>query len=109
MRRPGDDEEGELEQPDDDRDPLDAPVGAGGDDREQRDRGERQGQPARQAVEFADARHAGEFGDQRADHRRRQAQPSTGTPIPTPKRSRISSPWPRPVKRPSRTVNSCTM
>ena len=44
MRRPGDGEESEFEQADDDRCPLDAPVGAGGDDGEQRRRGEGQGQ-----------------------------------------------------------------
>ena len=39
MRRPGDREKGEFKQADEDRRPLDAPVGAGGDDREQRRRG----------------------------------------------------------------------
>jgi hypothetical protein len=74
MRRPGDGEEGEFKEADDDRRPLHAPVGAGGDDGEQSRRRERQRQRARKAIEVADSRHAGEFGDQRADHRRRQAR-----------------------------------
>ena len=71
-RRPGDDEERQLEQADDDRRPLHPAIGPGPDDRQQRGRSHRQGEAARQAEHLADAGDAGEFGDERADRRRRE-------------------------------------
>ena len=66
------DEEGEFKQPDKQRRPLHAAIGARAHDGQQRRHGKRQRERARDAVKLADARHAGEFRDQRADHRRRQ-------------------------------------
>ena len=55
MRRPGDDEEREFEQADEDRGPFDAAIGAGADDRQQHDDGDRQRHGARKPVEFANS------------------------------------------------------
>ncbi len=71
-RLPRDIEEGDLEQAENQRDALDAAVGAGGGDRQQRDAGQRQADVARHAIKFAYAGDAGEFGDQRAESRRGQ-------------------------------------
>jgi hypothetical protein len=73
VRGPGDGKKGEFEQADDDRNPFHSPVGAGGHDDEQGRGGDRQGETARQAIEFSDPRRSGEFCNQRADRCRRQA------------------------------------
>ena len=80
MRRPGDEEERQLEQPDGDRRPLDPAIRAGEHHGQQRDRGDRQRGDARQAVQLAHAGDAGEFGQQRAD--RGDAQAGRRTPSP---------------------------
>ena len=71
---PRDDEKRQLEQADDERDPLDALIGAAGDDDEQSRGRQWQGEAALEAKELADASDAGELGDERPDDRRGEPQ-----------------------------------